>query len=65
MSLLAVITWNDDANFTITLFMNSYYLCVCLSSYGDSMSHKSNVLIALHFHLILASFSISLRTVFT
>ena len=25
MSLLAVITWDDDANFTITLFINSYY----------------------------------------
>ena len=34
MSLLAAITWDDDANFTITLFINSYYLCVCLSSYG-------------------------------
>ena len=33
MSLLAVITWDDDANFTITLFINSYYMCVCLSSY--------------------------------
>jgi predicted metallopeptidase len=65
MSLQAAVTWNADAIFTITLFINPYYLCVCLSSYGDSMSHKSNVLIALHFHLILASFSISLRTVFT
>ena len=26
MSLLAVITWDDDANFTITLFIKSYYL---------------------------------------
>ena len=25
MSLLAAITWDDDANFTITLFINSYY----------------------------------------
>ena len=32
MSLLAAITWDDDANFTITLFINPYYLCVCLSS---------------------------------
>ena len=34
MSLLAAITWDDNANFTITLFIESYYLCVCLSSYG-------------------------------
>ena len=53
MSLLATITWDDNAIFTITLFINSYYLCVCLSSW-DSMFYKSNVLIALHFHLIVA-----------
>ena len=34
MSLLAVITWDDNANFTITLFINSYYLCVCLPVMG-------------------------------
>ena len=34
MSLLATITWDDDANFTITLFINSYDLRVCLSNYG-------------------------------
>ena len=34
MSQLATITWDDDANFTITSFINSYYLCVCLSRYG-------------------------------
>lgn len=28
MSLLSAITWDDNANFTITLFINSYYLCV-------------------------------------
>ena len=44
MSLLATITWDDNANFTIALFINSYYLCVCLSSYG----------IPPHFHLIVA-----------
>lgn len=54
MSLLATITWDDDANFTITSFINSYYLCVCLSSYGIQCFYKSNVLIAPHFHLIVA-----------
>ncbi len=34
MSLLAAITWDDNANFTITLFIKSYYLCVCLSVMG-------------------------------
>ncbi|CDA45695.1 unknown [Prevotella sp. CAG:5226] len=34
MSLQAAVTWNADAIFTITLFINPYYLCVCLSSYG-------------------------------
>ena len=34
MSLLAAITWDDNANFTITLFIKSYYLCVFLSVMG-------------------------------
>lgn len=54
MSLLATITWEDDANFTITLFIKSYYLRVLFVQLWDSMFHKSNVLIAPHFHLIMA-----------
>lgn len=38
MSLLATITWEDDANFTITLFINSFYLRVCLSNMGFNVS---------------------------
>mgnify|MGYP004597994995 FL=1 len=53
MSLLAAITWDDDANFTITLFINSYYRCMFVQL-EDSILNISNMLIAPHFHLLMA-----------
>lgn len=38
MSLLAVITWDDDANFTITLFINPYYLLYVCPVRGFNVS---------------------------
>ena len=53
MSLLAAITWDDNANFTITLFIKSYYRCMFVQL-EDSILNISNMLIAPHFHLLMA-----------
>lgn len=48
MSLLAVITKDDDAIFTITLFIDAYckgYVC----PFGDSMSNNQVVTISIMF----------------
>ena len=48
MSLLAVITKDDDAIFTITLFIDTYckrYVC----PFGDSMSNNQVVTISIMF----------------
>ena len=53
MSLLTAITWDDNANITITLFINPYYLWVCVQ-FGGSMFHKSGGADCATFYLLVA-----------